>query len=131
MKHLGLLLSEQCINVLLLDATSMNELPPCNVCSIFRCSMNELPPCNICSTFRCRMNELPPCNVCGGKGSGLHYGVITCTSCKVSNYVVLSMIFSVLTCRYFFWWETRYMNSYIIYWWSFLVIKGKGKGYNV
>ena len=86
MKHLGLLLSEQCINVLLLDATSMNELPPCN----------------ICSTFRCRMNELPPCNVCGGKGSGLHYGVITCTSCKVSNYVVLSMIFSVLTCRYFF-----------------------------
>jgi hypothetical protein len=91
MKHLGLLLSEQCINVLLLDATSMNELPPCNVCSIFRCSMNELPPCNICSTFRCRMNELPPCNVCGGKGSGLHYGVITVVS--INQWTTSDMFF--------------------------------------
>ena len=28
---------------------------------------------------------LPPCVVCGAKGGGLHYGVNTCNSCKVST----------------------------------------------
>ncbi|XP_052064871.1 vitamin D3 receptor A-like [Mytilus californianus] len=28
------------------------------------------------------MDELPPCKVCGGRSSGLHYGVMTCESCK-------------------------------------------------
>ena len=27
--------------------------------------------------------ELPPCKVCGGKGTGFHYGVNSCESCKV------------------------------------------------
>ena len=27
---------------------------------------------------------LPPCKLCGSKGNGLHYGVNTCQSCKVS-----------------------------------------------
>ncbi|VDI43370.1 RAR-related orphan receptor gamma [Mytilus galloprovincialis] len=28
------------------------------------------------------MDKLPPCKVCGGRSSGLHYGVMTCESCK-------------------------------------------------
>ncbi|XP_063399713.1 uncharacterized protein LOC134684356 [Mytilus trossulus] len=28
------------------------------------------------------MDKLPPCKVCDGRSSGLHYGVMTCESCK-------------------------------------------------
>ncbi|CAG2225884.1 NR1D2 [Mytilus edulis] len=34
------------------------------------------------------MDKLPPCKVCGGRSSGLHYGVMTCESCKMGRVTI-------------------------------------------
>ena len=48
---------------------------------------------------------LPPCVVCGEKGSGLHYGVNTCNSCKVRQSGLLCDV-----CHMEMLWEGTRMN---------------------